>query len=256
MNLSRRNRFQDFFEDKNYVVLKNYLYNYLLRKRAVEKHIWVKNSGWIMEVGSGLSPMITNSETIVYSELSLSGLQTLKHRHGKGLYVVADATRLPFRSDAFSHTVCSEVLEHIEDDRTALKELARVLKPSGKLVITFPHRRFYFARDDRFVKHFRRYELDEMKDRIQAVGLTVLSVQKVLGPLEKIIMWTTVLCFSLLEKGKRKDGHAAGRGLLFPIWVLFFRVANRILAAIAWLDARIVPLPLATVLLIGATKQQ
>lgn len=256
MNLSQINPFDDLFECDKYALLKNYLYNYLVRKQAVEKTMRVQNSGMILEVGSGLSPMITSSDTIVYSELSLSGLQTLKHRHGKGWYVVADATHLPFRSDAFAHTVCSEVLEHIEDDRTALKELARVLKPSGKLIITFPHRRFYFARDDHFVKHFRRYELDEMKELIQAVGLRIFSVKKVLGPLEKITMWTAVLCFSLLEKRKSKKASAARRGLLFHIWVLFFRVANRIFAGIAWLDARIVPLPLATVLLIRATKQQ
>ena len=256
MNLSQINPFDDLFECDKYALLKNYLYNYLLRKQAVEKNIRGKNSGLILEVGCGLSPMVTNSETIVYTELSLPGLQTLKHRHGQGWYVVADATHLPFRSDVFAHTVCSEVLEHIEDDSSALKELARVLKPSGKLIITFPHRRFYLARDDHFVKHFRRYELDEMKDRIQAVGLRIVSVKKVLGPLEKITMWTAVLCFSLLEKRKHKKASAARCGLLFHIWVLFFRIANQVFAGIAWLDARIVPLPLATVLLIGATKQQ
>ena len=74
--------------------------------------------------------------------------------------------------------MCSEVLEHIEDDRTALKELARVLRPSGDLIITFPHRKFYFARDDHFVKHFRRYELDEMKELIQAVGLRIFPSKR------------------------------------------------------------------------------
>jgi SAM-dependent methyltransferase len=256
MKLAPRNRFQDLFEEEKYVALKNYLYNYRLRKRAVEKNIRVNDSDLILEVGSGISPMITDSDLIVYSELSLSGLQTLKHTHGKGWYVVADATRLPFRSEAFTYAVCSEVLEHIEDDRSALKELARVLKPSGKLIITFPHRRFYFARDDHFVNHFRRYELDDMKDLLQGVGLRASSVKKVLGPLEKIAMWTAVLCFSSLDKGKRKKASATQRGFLFHIWVVFFRVANRIFAGLAWLDARIVPLPLATVLLIRATKQE
>ena len=254
MDVSPINPFDDFFEEDKYVLLKNYLYNYLLRKHAVEKNIRPKISSLILEVGSGLSPMITNSDTIVYSELSLSGLQTLKHRHSKGWYVVADAIHLPFKSDAFAYTVCSEVLEHIEDDRTALKELARVLRPSGDLIITFPHRKFYFARDDHFVKHFRRYELDEIKDRIQAVGLRVFSVKKVLGPLEKITMWIAVLCFSLLQKRKRNKPSAARRGLFFDILALCFKNANRIFAVIVWLEARIVPLPYATVLLINAKK--
>ena len=256
MNDSQINPFDDFFEQDKYVLLKNHLYNYLLRKQAVEKAIRAENSSLILEVGSGLSPMITNSDTIIYSELSLSALQTLKHRHAKGWYVVADATHLPFSSNAFAHTVCSEVLEHIEDDRTALVELARVLRPSGKLIITFPHRRFYFARDDHFVKHFRRYELNEMKDRIQEVGLEISTVKKVLGPLEKMTMWIAVLCFSLLEKRKSNKARAVRRGLLFDILFVLFKVTNRIFAGIVWLEARIVPLPLATVLLIKARKQQ
>ena len=255
MDVSPLNPFDDFFEDDSYVLLKNYLYNYLLRKKAVEKNIRAESSGLILEVGSGLSPMITSSDAIVYSDLSLSGLQTLKHRRGKGWYVVADAIHLPFRSDAFAYTVCSEVLEHIEEDRAALRELARVLKPSGNLIITFPHRKFYFARDDHFVNHFRRYELDEMKDQIQTVGLRVFLVKKVLGPLEKMTMWFAVLCFSFLEKRKSNKPSATRRGLFFDILALCFKIANRIFAVIVWLEAKIVPLSFATVLLINAKKQ-
>lgn len=255
MDVSSINPFDDFFETDTYVLLKNCLYNYLLRKKAVEKNIRTETSGLILEVGSGLSPMITNSDAIVYSELSLLGLQTLKHRQGKGWYVVADAIHLPFKSDVFAYTVCSEVLEHIEEDRIALVELARVLKPSGNLIITFPHRKFYFARDDHFVKHFRRYELGEMKKQIEAVGLRVSSVKKVLGPLEKITMWFAVLFFSLLENRKSIKPSAARRGLFFDILALCFKIANRIFVVIVWLEAKIVPLSFATVLLIDAKKQ-
>jgi hypothetical protein len=94
-----------------------------------------------------------------------------------------------------------------------------------------------------------------MKDRIQAVGLRVSSVKKVLGPLEKMTMWIAVLCFSFLERRKRVEPSAAQPGLLFDILALCFKIANRIFAAIVWLEARIVPLSLATVLLINARKQ-
>jgi len=39
---------------------------------------------------------------------------------------------------------------------------------------------------DRFVNHFRRYELGEMKANLKNAGLETLEVQKLLGPLEKI----------------------------------------------------------------------
>ena len=43
-------------------------------------------------------------------------------------------------------------------------------EPSGKIVVTFPNKKSYFANDDRFVSHFRRYELFEMKDRLKEAG--------------------------------------------------------------------------------------
>ena len=253
MNQSQSNRFQEFFEDRTYIVLKNYLYNYILRKRAVEKSLECERPELILEVGSGISPVITHTPRIVYSDLSHVALQTLKRAHGKGWYVVADGMKLAFKSGAFTHTICSEVLEHLADDRTALKELARVMAPSGRLVLTFPHRKFYFARDDHFVKHFRRYELSEIEDRLKEAGLKPVLIQKVLGPLEKVTMVLTVLCFSMIEGINPKRENKPTK--LMSIFASFFKWANRLYAGIVWLDAIIIPRALSTVLLIKAEKK-
>lgn len=55
------------------------------------------------------------------------------------LCVVAGADALPFRADVFRLALCSEVLEHLEDDAGAVAELARVLRPGGRLVVTVPY---------------------------------------------------------------------------------------------------------------------
>ena len=52
--------------------------------------------------------------------------------------VAAIATALPFRDGAFQSVLCSEVLQHLEDDDRAVAEIARVLKPDGAGVITVP----------------------------------------------------------------------------------------------------------------------
>ena len=254
MSVPQIDNFGSLFENENYVLLKNYLYNYLLRKKAVEKNTTIGNQGFVLEVGSGLSPMVTNTNTVVYSELSWEALRILKRKHGRGSYVAADGTRLPFKAGIFDHTICSEVLEHVADDRQALQELARVLKQSGKLIITFPHRKFYFTYDDHFVKHLRRYELSEMEERLQAAGLSPVSIQKVLGPLEKVTMWSVVSCFSLMQKFKPDKSKANGFSNLISIVAPFFKWVNVFYAGLAWLDAKIMPRSLATVLLIRAKK--
>lgn len=48
----------------------------------------------------------------------------------------ADAGRLPFRAGAFDAVLCSGVLMHLRDPGTALRELCRVLRPGGRLVVS------------------------------------------------------------------------------------------------------------------------
>jgi SAM-dependent methyltransferase len=62
----------------------------------------------------------------------------VRRRGGTGAVVVGDALRLPFDSDAFDRVIAAEVLEHIPDDRAAITELARVLRPGGSLAVTVP----------------------------------------------------------------------------------------------------------------------
>ncbi len=55
------------------------------------------------------------------------------------LCVVAEAAALPFKAETFRFVLCSEVMEHLEDDDAATRELARVMAPDGRAVITVPY---------------------------------------------------------------------------------------------------------------------
>lgn len=247
-------RFEDFFAENKYVVLKNYLYSYLVRKRAIKRAIRDDKQEIILEIGSGLSPMVTDVDNIVYSELSLHALRTLKRRNRRGFYVVADGTRLPFKTDSFSHTICSEVLEHVEDDQLAIHELARVMKSPGHACITVPHRRFYFTADDRYVGHFRRYEIDEMEGKLHNAGLHLFATKKVLGPLDKLTALQMVVAFEMI-RGIIGTRTAAGTSSGFTNFVApVFRWMNLIYSLIAQIDARVMPRALSTVILFEADK--
>jgi SAM-dependent methyltransferase len=255
MTSAGNNRFQDFFEDETYVALKNYLYNYLLRKRAVEKAMQDEERGVVLEIGSGISPVLTSWDRVVYTDLSFSALRQLRRLQGKGHYVVADGMNLPFKANAFSHAISSEVLEHLKDDRKALREMAGVIKPGGALVVTFPHRQFYFSSDDRFVNHYRRYELPEMASRLKEAGLQPVFVRKVLGPLEKITMILVTGCVAVLQGSGGKERTGVPQSRPESILISLFKWASRVYAGLAWIDAVIMPRALSTVLLIKAVRR-
>ena len=46
---------------------------------------------------------------------------------------------LPFSNNVYDLIICSDVIEHITDDQAAVKELARVLKPGGRLILSVPY---------------------------------------------------------------------------------------------------------------------
>ena len=51
---------------------------------------------------------------------------------------------IPFRNSSFDIVTAIEVLEHTEDDASAIAEVERVLKPGGTLILTVPHRGFFY----------------------------------------------------------------------------------------------------------------
>ena len=254
MASKNENRFDDFFENEKYVSLKNHLYNYLLRKRAVERAMRSEEKDLVLEIGSGISPVFTSWDRVVYSDVSASALKMLQKIHGRGQYVVADAMNLPFEDGLFSHVIASEVLEHLEDDRRALAEIARVIRPGGILIVTFPHRHFYFAHDDSFVRHCRRYELSEMISRLEEAGFYAVEVQKVLGPLEKLTMLAVTGFASVAQKFQRKERASKDNVPPPKFLIRLFQVMNRFYAVLARFDAWIMPRSLSTVLLIRAKK--
>jgi len=250
------NRFEDFFNDEFYVSLKNSLYNYRLRRSAVRKCVPYDKNARILEVGSGLSPMMAGDSRVVYSDLSLSALKLLRRGQKEGSYVEADALSLPFKTGSFSTVVCSEVLEHIPDDLRALQEIERVMAGNGTLILTFPHRRSYFALDDRFVHHFRRYEQEDMEEKLKGAGLEITSVRKVLGPLEKMTMVAVIFFVSNIFRIKKGGEVASQPGFLLRFVIApIFRMFNFLYRAPAWLDARIFPRKLASVILVISRKR-
>lgn len=68
----------------------------------------------------------------------------LKAREHSDLLACAAGENLPYPADSFDLVLSHEVLEHVADDRTALLEIVRALKPGGSLVLFVPNRGYPF----------------------------------------------------------------------------------------------------------------
>lgn len=77
----------------------------------------------------------------------------------------------------FDTVVCLNVLEHIEDDLFALRQMRSVLKPGGHLALLVPAHQLLYGEFDRAVGHFRRYAKSEVTSQLARAGFEVREVK-------------------------------------------------------------------------------
>jgi len=88
---------------------------------------------------------------------------------------IALIERAPFAHDTFDLVVAMDVLEHLEDDGPALREIHRVCRPNGYLFVTVPAYEWLWSRHDDALGHRRRYSAAELAAKVREAGFAVCS---------------------------------------------------------------------------------
>jgi glycosyltransferase involved in cell wall biosynthesis len=76
----------------------------------------------------------------------------------------------------YDTVICSNVLEHIEDDAGALAAMRSALAPGGRVVLVVPAIKALYGEIDRAIHHHRRYSRVEIETKLRAAGLDVEHV--------------------------------------------------------------------------------
>lgn len=140
----------------------------------VRPHVWrwlapMVTGAPVLEIGPGLRPSVP-PETSHFVDRSQHALSLLAARGGQ----VALATdRLPLPDAHFAAVVAFEVLEHIEGDDHLLREIVRVLRTGGRLVMSVPIRESMWTTLDDACGHVRRYEPEALFTKLAGLGLQV-----------------------------------------------------------------------------------
>ncbi|MBF0108288.1 MAG: class I SAM-dependent methyltransferase [Magnetococcales bacterium] len=113
-----------------------------LRLARLKRFLPRTTGGRLLDVGCGLgylSEMLGQGYQCVGVDCDMASLEANRERK-IGWMVRGRVDRLAFRDASFDLIICSEVLEHLPQglDAAALKEMARILKPGGRILITVP----------------------------------------------------------------------------------------------------------------------
>jgi len=111
-------------------------------------------------------------------------MATQKVYNGSWHVMFGDALSLPFKDASFDKIICSEVLEHVEDDEQGIRELVRVLKPGGALALTVPTyltEAVYWTLDEDYYNHpgghVRKYRAQELIKSLRRNNLAIYAIR-------------------------------------------------------------------------------
>ena len=112
--------------------------------RTIEFRIisrWLARGGRALDLGAGngefSAQLALRGYRVVAFDLDSRALQDSRGCAVSGTtWVAGDATRLPFAEASFDFVLCNSAIEHFPDDRAAVRELCRVVRPGGRLIIT------------------------------------------------------------------------------------------------------------------------
>jgi SAM-dependent methyltransferase len=145
----------------------------------------------VLEVGAGIGNMtrlIGRRHRVVATDVDPRYLEHLRRLFASDSRVdVAgfdlEADGIPVEGAPFDSVVCLNVLEHIADDAAALRRLREQLKPGGRVVLVVPALKALYGEMDRAIHHHRRYEREELVERVRAAGFEIdhLSTYNALG---------------------------------------------------------------------------
>jgi SAM-dependent methyltransferase len=94
----------------------------------------------------------------------------LARARGVGEVISGSVLELPFAADSFELAVSLDVIEHLEDDLDALRELRRTVTPGGALLLTVPAYQWLWSGHDVINHHHRRYTRRSLRDVAERAG--------------------------------------------------------------------------------------
>ncbi len=127
----------------------------------------------ILDLGCGTGESVRHLSQwgeVVALDYNPSALAYCRSKGLRGL-VRGDALKLPFGEDTFDLVCGLDILEHLDNERQALREMRRVCRPEGQILITVPAMPILWGEHDELNHHMRRYRKSRLSTVLADAGL-------------------------------------------------------------------------------------
>lgn len=139
-------------------------------------------------------------------DLDKSAIKKARQSNFYKKVLAVDAAKLPFKTGSFQTVIANSTFEHIVNDKKAVKEVSRVLKPKGVFIFTVPSTRLqpYFTQKiNRRVSHRHYRRLSDWRQLLKANGLKLLEARYYLAP-PAVKLWLQLFKLATFKPYKRE----------------------------------------------------
>lgn len=176
----------------------------------------------LLDIGCGTGSFLSGLSDR-YAPIGLDlHVPALRYTRTRGPWplLAGSADRLPLVDDSLDAVTALDVIEHLDDDRAVVSEIARVLRPGGVAVATVPAFQMLWSPHDEALGHKRRYRRGAFERLFCEVGLSV----------ERLSYYNTLLFppIALLRLARRRIDQGESSTDLFTLPA----PVNRALAAL------------------------
>ena len=172
----------------------------------------------ILDIGCGTGFNIAYLHKLGFDQaagldFSPDALAYCRARQLNGL-ICGDAEKLPIRHGCYDIVLTLDIIEHIKDDRHALSEIYRILKPDGVLVIFVPAFQFLWSFQDEISHHQRRYNARELREKVLQAGFELRKLTYVNSLLFPVVWFGRLILRAFPQKFK-----IASESEMHPAWM-------------------------------------
>ncbi|MSR37462.1 MAG: class I SAM-dependent methyltransferase [Planctomycetes bacterium] len=163
----------------------------------------------VLEVGCGAGGMLGPLQrygTVHGLDIDRDYVQYCAQR-GFQRVLCGSGYELPFPDASFDLVCLFDTIEHIPEEQIAMAEIARVLKPGGRVFFSVPAYQWLWSQNDKIAHHCRRYTAGRLRLALQSAGLAVRRMSYFNAFLLPLIV-PAILLQKLRERfGKLPDGY-------------------------------------------------
>jgi SAM-dependent methyltransferase len=155
----------------------------------------------VLDIGAGVGGFLEElgglGGTLHCTERDPGALRLCQER-GLAHCLRADASALPYANESFDLITLFDVLEHLDDDGHALREVQRVLAPGGLVLTSVPAYPWLFSHNDVVAEHRRRYTRSGLREVHQRSGLHLLRLTHA-----NALLFPPIAMFLLASRARR-----------------------------------------------------